>query len=67
MPYSVSKRSGGDSSGNDAWMERCVAKVQAGGQSKESAIRICKANLERHKGTVREIHSGLLKLKGAKR
>lgn len=67
MPYSVSKRSGGDSSSNDAWMERCVSRVQGEGHSKESAIRICKANLERHKGTVKEIGSGLLKLKGAKR
>lgn len=67
MPYSISKRSGGDSSGNDAWMERCVKRVQGQGHSKGSAVAICKANLERHRGTTKAIADGLLHLKGAKR
>jgi hypothetical protein len=47
MPYGVAKSIGGDNASNDAWMEQCVAKVVAKGESKESAIRICKVVQER--------------------
>lgn len=51
MPY------GGevDKPGNLAKMERCVSKVIAQGNSKESAIRICKASIL---GTAERKHSG---------
>lgn len=45
MPYGIDKRKGGDSPANVAKMERCVDAVVKSGQSKVSAIRICKARL----------------------
>lgn len=59
MPYGVSKSEGGDSAGNTAWMERCVASVQKSGRDKVSAIRICKAQLSKSKGETRAIASRL--------
>jgi hypothetical protein len=47
MPYGVSKKIGGDSPANDARMESCVQQVMSRGSSKVSAIRICKASLQR--------------------
>lgn len=47
MPYGVAKDVGGDSPGNDALMERCVKHVMSQGKSKEQAIRICKASIQR--------------------
>jgi hypothetical protein len=46
MPYGVAKDAGGDSPENDAKMEDCIAKLQAKGHSKESAIRICKVSIQ---------------------
>ena len=43
MPYGIPEETQSD----EAWMERCVAKVMGDGKSKESAIRICKAMLMR--------------------
>ena len=43
MPYGLKKSQGGDSAANDAWMEKCIADVQASGKSKLSSILICKA------------------------
>jgi hypothetical protein len=43
MPYGLPKEQ--DTPENNAKMERCVARVQAKGQSKESAIRICKSRM----------------------
>ncbi len=50
MPYGLPKRKGGDTAANDAWMERCIAKVQAQGHSKLSAILICKSTFAKKKG-----------------
>ena len=47
MPYGMSKRVGGDNPANDSLMERCVAQVTAKGTDKVSAIRICKAGIQR--------------------
>lgn len=47
MPYGISKKVGGDTPNTDAKMERCVAQVQAKGEDKVSAIRICKAQIEK--------------------
>lgn len=47
MPYGMSKKVGGDTPNTDAKMEQCVAKVQAEGHDKVSAIRICKASIEK--------------------
>lgn len=44
MPYGMK---GGDTPSSDAWMEKCVASVQAGGKDKSSAIAICKAQYEK--------------------
>lgn len=49
MPYGLPKAKGGDTASNDAWMERCIADVQARGQSKLSAILICKAQFSKRK------------------
>lgn len=49
MPYGLSKKSGGDSSTNDAKMERCIADLQRQGKSKLSAILICKTSIQRSK------------------
>ena len=49
MPYGFPKSLGGDSSANDALMERCVTKVMAQGNSKQAAIRICKVAISRRK------------------
>jgi hypothetical protein len=38
---------GGDTPNTDAKMERCVAQVQASGHDKVSAIKICKASIEK--------------------
>jgi hypothetical protein len=45
VPYGIPKDKGGDSPQNVAKMERCVAQVQKRGQSKLSAILICKKSL----------------------
>ena len=51
MPYDLPKNKGGDTPSNDAWMQRCMADVQASGKSKLSAILICKAQFsKRQKG-----------------
>lgn len=50
MPYGLPKAKGGDTAANDAWMERCVTRVQASGKSKLSAILICKAQFSKRKG-----------------
>lgn len=47
MPYQMSKASGGDSAKNDAKMERCVSSLVSQGKDKSSAIRICKAAIQR--------------------
>lgn len=47
MPYGFPKKLGGDSAANDAKMERCVADLKAQGHDEVSAIRICKASLEK--------------------
>lgn len=47
MPYGVAKAAGGDSTANDAKMERCVSQVMAQGHDKVSAIRICKVAIQR--------------------
>jgi hypothetical protein len=47
MPYGLSKKIGGDTSANDAKMERCIKDVMAGGQhNKLRAILICKASIQ---------------------
>lgn len=45
MPYGIAEEHGGDSPGNVAKMERCVAKVMADGHTKSSAVAICKSSL----------------------
>lgn len=47
MPYGVSKDVGGDSQSNDSLMERCVTQVMAQGKDKVTAIKICKASIQR--------------------
>jgi ribosomal protein S7 len=47
LPYGVSKDVGGDSEQNDSLMERCVKHVMSQGKDKQSAIRICKASIQR--------------------
>jgi hypothetical protein len=47
MPYGIQKTQGGDTRKNDAWMERCILAVQAKGKDKVTAIRICKAQLQK--------------------
>src|SRR5512146_728504 len=49
MPFGVDKDLGGDNQKNDAWMEKCVQKVMAGGKDKGSAIAICKAQMQKNK------------------
>lgn len=47
MPYGLAKKAGGDNPKNDAKMERCVANLKAQGKDEVSAIRICKAAIQR--------------------
>lgn len=47
MPYGLAKKAGGDSPKNDAKMERCVANLTSQGKDKTTAIRICKAAIQR--------------------
>lgn len=47
MPYGVAKDVGGDSPKNDSLMERCVQRLMSDGKDKETAIRICKASIQR--------------------
>jgi hypothetical protein len=47
MPYGIATKLGGDTPNTDAKMERCVAQVQAQGHDKVSAIKICKAAIEK--------------------
>lgn len=47
MPYGMAKRVGGDSPENDSLMERCVEQLMSQGKDKTSAIRICKASIQR--------------------
>lgn len=47
MPYGMSKKTGGDTPAVDAKMERCVASLMDKGHSKVSAIKICKASLQK--------------------
>jgi hypothetical protein len=48
MPYGISKDLGGDSKKNDAKMEAQVTAIMKHGVSKVSAIKIAKAQMERH-------------------
>jgi hypothetical protein len=43
----MAKRAGGDSPQNDAKMERCVANLKSQGKDETTAIRICKAAIQR--------------------
>lgn len=47
MPYGVAKDVGGDNPHNSSLMERCVANLTGQGKTKEQAIRICKASIQR--------------------
>lgn len=47
MPYGFAKKLGGDTPATDAKMEACVARVQAEGHDKSSAIAICKFSIAR--------------------
>ena len=47
MPYSISKKVGGDTPAVDAKMERCVQDLQQQGHTKLSAILICKSSIQR--------------------
>lgn len=47
MPYGIALKVGGDSPSTDAKMERCIAQVVAQGHDKVSAIKICKAAIEK--------------------
>ena len=47
MPYGLAKAIGGDTPGNDQKMERCIAQVMAKGNSKLSAVQICKAAIQK--------------------
>lgn len=62
MPYGVDKNLGGDSKENDAWMERCVSRVEGGGKSKSSAIAICKAQMRKKKTSNSEVETDILNL-----
>ncbi len=44
MPYGMK---GGDTPASDALMERCVQKLVAAGHDKVSAIKICKASIDK--------------------
>ncbi len=44
MPYNMK---GGDTPEKDAKMERCVSDLQSQGHDKVSAIKICKASIDR--------------------
>lgn len=48
MPYGIAKEAGGDSPANDAKMHMCIKEVMAKGATEESAIRICKASIQKH-------------------
>ena len=45
MPYGMK---GGDTSSNNAWMEKCVSRVMKQGHGKSSAIAICKSTYSKH-------------------
>jgi hypothetical protein len=47
VPYGISHKVGGDTPNTDAKMERCVAQIVAQGRDKVSAIKICKAAIEK--------------------
>jgi hypothetical protein len=47
MPYGIAKKLGGDTSSVDAKMESCVEALMNKGHSKQSAIRICKAAIQK--------------------
>jgi hypothetical protein len=47
MPYGVAKAVGGDNATNDAKMEHCVANLKSQGKDEVTAIRICKAAIQR--------------------
>lgn len=47
MPYGFKKSLGGDNASNDARMEACVTRVVAKGHDKVTAIRICKAAIQK--------------------
>ena len=47
MPYGVAKSAGGDNPKNDAKMESCVQHLVSQGRDKVTAIRICKAAIQR--------------------
>jgi len=47
MPYGIAKRLGGDTPAVDAKMEDCVSTLMKKGYSKQSAIRICKASIQK--------------------
>lgn len=45
MPYGIPRSKGGESPKNEAKMQRCIVDVMAKGNSKLSAILICKKSL----------------------
>lgn len=47
MPYGLAKAAGGDSPANDSKMEACVSSLVSKGKDKVTAIRICKAAIQR--------------------
>lgn len=47
MPYGLAKAVGGDTPALDAKMEDCVNRLQAKGYSKVTAIKVCKASIQR--------------------
>lgn len=47
MPYGMAKKAGGDSPQNDAKMEACVSSLVSKGRDKVTAIKICKAAIQR--------------------
>lgn len=49
-PYGLPKKKGGDTAASDAWMQRCIADVQAKGGTKLRAILICKSQFSKRKG-----------------
>lgn len=65
MPYGISKAAGGDTKANTAKMDKCVLGVMKTGKSKQSAIRICKAQMYGEHSP--EVESAILRLAEAAR
>lgn len=62
MSYGIDKKLGGDSKENVAWMEKCVAKVEATGKPKSSAIAICKSQLSKNKTSDSSVETDVINL-----